>query len=181
MSEVSSPTVEVMQRAQGIALLCLDVDGVLTDGKLYVLSDGVEAKTFHIRDGLGLKMLMTGGVKTAIITGRKSASAQARAKELGLDYFFEGVENKLRVVKDLMATLSIAAQAVAFMGDDLPDLASLRACGLAVTVADAPDIMKRNAHFVTRGRGGDGAVREVCELILQAKDLLQSQLETYRQ
>ncbi|MFN0314655.1 MAG: KdsC family phosphatase [Burkholderiales bacterium] len=170
---------EVLERARPIQLLCLDVDGILTDGRLYFLSNGLEAKAFHIRDGLGLKMLMNAGIKTAVITGRKSEAAQARAMELGMNYFHQGVQDKLKVVQELRTEMAIDMAAVAFMGDDLPDVCALRACGFAVTVPEAPEAVRAYAHYVTRERGGHGAVREVCELILEAKELLQPELDRY--
>ncbi len=170
---------KVLARAKNTTLLCLDVDGIMTDGRLYLQSDGVEAKAFHIRDGLGLKLLMAGGVSTAIITGRQSPSAQARAAELGITYFHQGVADKRQVMHDLMAKMSVGREAVAFMGDDLPDLAALRLCGLAITVPEAPEIVRANTHYVTRCQGGHGAVREVCELILHAQGKLQAQLDRY--
>lgn len=166
-------------RAAPIRLLCLDVDGVLTDGKLHFLSDGVEAKSFNIRDGLGLKLLMNAGVQTAIITGRRSPAVRARAQELGIPHYFEGVEHKRAVAEQLLAQLALPPQALAAMGDDLPDLPMLRAGGLALTVPDAPEWVKAHAHYVTHRRGGEGAVREVCELILRAQDRLQSALDGY--
>jgi 3-deoxy-D-manno-octulosonate 8-phosphate phosphatase (KDO 8-P phosphatase) len=175
---MSAPS-EVLKRARPIQLLCLDVDGILTDGRLYFLSNGVEAKAFHIRDGLGLKMLMNAGIKTALITGRNSEAAKARAAELGLNYFHQGVRDKRKVVHELRAEMAIEMAAVAFMGDDLPDICALRACGLAVTVPEAPGAVRAYTHYVTRESGGQGAVREVCELILDAKDLLQTELDRY--
>lgn len=179
MTSPATYSADVRARARKIELLCLDVDGILTDGKLYFLSSAVEAKAFHIRDGLGLKMLMNGGVRTAIITGRKSEAAQTRAAELGMTYFYQGVEHKLKTVHELRTKMSIDLTAVAFMGDDLPDLAAMRACGLSVTVPEAPEVVRANAHFITRQGGGHGAVREICELILSAKGRLQSELERY--
>lgn len=170
---------EVLERARTIKLLCVDVDGILTDGRLYFLSNGVEAKAFHIRDGLGLKMLMNAGIKTAVITGRDSEAAQARAAELGLNYFYHGVQDKLNVIHELRAKMAIDMAAVAFMGDDLPDISALRACGLSVTVPEASQAVRAHTHYVTRERGGHGAVREVCELILDAKNLLQPELDRY--
>lgn len=159
----------VRARAARVRLLCLDVDGVLTDGRLYFLTDGVEAKSFNIRDGLGLKLLMSAGVRTAIITGRRSPAARARAGELGLNYFFEAVEDKRAVASGLAKDLGLSMDALAAMGDDLPDLPMMRAGGLALTVPDAPALVKQHAHYVTRQQGGMGAVREACEFILQCQ------------
>lgn len=174
------PTDEALRdRAAGIRLLCLDVDGVLTDGRLHFLANGIEAKSFHIRDGLGLKLLMSAGIGTVIITGRRSPSARARAAELGIAHFFEGVEDKRAAATTLAKDLGLPFQALAAMGDDLPDLPLMRACGLALTVPDAPDLLKHHAHYVTCQAGGYGAVREACELILQAQGKLDDMLRPY--
>lgn len=176
----SAPDDEALRaRAERIRLLCLDVDGVLTDGRLYFLSDGVEAKSFNIRDGLGLKLLMGAGVRTAIITGRRSPAARARAGELGLDYFFEAVADKRAVAAGLAKDLGLPMDALAAMGDDLPDLPMMRAGGLALSVPDAPALVRQHAHYVTRQHGGMGAVREACELILQCQGRLDNLLKDY--
>jgi len=169
----------MLARAAGIRLLCLDVDGVLTDGRLYFLSDGVEAKSFNIRDGLGLKLLRAAGIGTAILTGRRSPAARARAAELGLEHYFEGVEDKRASAERLARELGLPLQALAAMGDDLPDLPLMRACGLALTVPDAPDLLKHHAHYVTRQAGGQGAVREACEMIMQAQGRLDDVVRGY--
>ena len=179
MTSTAAYSADVLARARNIQLLCLDVDGILTDGKLYFLSNGVEAKAFHIRDGLGLKMLMSSGINTAVITGRKSEAAQARAAELGMTFFHQGVEHKLKTVHELRTKMAIDLAAVAFMGDDLPDVAAMRACGLGITVPEAPEVVRANTHYVTRQNGGRGAVREVCELILSAKGRLQPELDRF--
>jgi 3-deoxy-D-manno-octulosonate 8-phosphate phosphatase (KDO 8-P phosphatase) len=168
-----------MDRARRIALLGLDVDGVMTDGKLYFLANGVEAKAFNIRDGLGLKMIMRGGVITAIITGRKSASVESRAAELGITHIYQGVDDKVAVIDALLSKISIEWGQFAFVGDDLPDLPILRRCGLGVTVPDAPRLLREHAHYITQQKGGEGAVREACELILEAKGSLQPEFERY--
>ncbi len=150
-------------------LLCVDVDGVLTDAGMYYGPDGEVLKKFNTRDGLGLARVREAGVAVAIISGEDSAIVHARAAKLEIDQVFSGVANKLDVVKDLAARHNIAPDEVAYIGDDLNDLAAMEYVGLACAVADAADPIKGAAHYVTKRRGGDGAVREVCELIIAAK------------
>jgi 3-deoxy-D-manno-octulosonate 8-phosphate phosphatase (KDO 8-P phosphatase) len=170
---------EVDQRARGIRLLVLDVDGVLTDGRLYYGGDEVELKAFHIQDGHGLKMLRESGIEVAIITGRTSQAVERRAQNLGVQYVYQGVGDKLAVFEELLASLGLGATAAAGMGDDLPDLPILRRCGLAVTVPEAPALIRSHAHYVTSLHGGSGAVREVCELLMQAQGTLERKLQEY--
>jgi 3-deoxy-D-manno-octulosonate 8-phosphate phosphatase (KDO 8-P phosphatase) len=162
-----------------VRLLVLDVDGVLTDGTLYYSANGEELKAFNIHDGLGIKMLRAGGVEPAIITGRSSRALDLRAENLGIRHVYQGAERKLAAFEHLLQKLTLTPDQVACMGDDLPDLALLERCALAVTVPDAPDLVRARAHYVTRRRGGGGAVREACELILEAQDRLQAQLAVY--
>jgi 3-deoxy-D-manno-octulosonate 8-phosphate phosphatase (KDO 8-P phosphatase) len=170
---------EVDQRARGIRLLVLDVDGVLTDGRLYYGGDEVELKAFHIQDGHGLKMLRESGVEVAIITGRTSQAVERRAQNLGVQYVYQGVGDKLAVFEELLASLGLGAAAAAGMGDDLPDLPILRRCGLAVTVPEAPALIRSHAHYVTSLHGGSGAVREACELLMRAQGTLEGKMQEY--
>ena len=170
---------DVDQRACGIRLLVLDVDGVLTDGRLYYGGDEVELKAFHIQDGHGLKMLRESGIEVAIITGRTSQAVERRAQNLGVQYVYQGVGDKLAVFEQLLAQLGLSAAAAAGMGDDLPDLPILRRCGLAVTVPEAPALVRSHAHYVTSLHGGSGAVREVCELLMQAQGTLEGKMREY--
>jgi 3-deoxy-D-manno-octulosonate 8-phosphate phosphatase (KDO 8-P phosphatase) len=170
---------ELRERARAIRLLALDVDGVLTDGRLYYGADGVELKAFHIQDGLGLKMLRANGIEVAIITGRESRAVELRARNLGVPYLFQGVEDKLAVFERLLASLSLTPDAAAAMGDDLPDLPLLRRCRLAATVPEAPALVRSHAHYVTLRPGGAGAVREVCELLLDGQGTLEASLQEY--
>jgi len=170
---------ELKQRARAVRLLVLDVDGVLTDGTLYYSANGEELKAFNIHDGLGIKMLQAAGLETAIISGRSSAALEKRAQNLAIRHLYQGVEHKLAAFEELLRELSLAPAQTACMGDDLPDLALLERCGLALTVPDAPDVVRTRAHYVTRRAGGRGAVREACELILEAQDQLHSQLAKY--
>lgn len=166
-------------RAQGIRLLILDVDGVLTNGRLYYGADGDEFKAFHIRDGLGLKMLLATGVEIAIVTGRTSRAVELRAKNLGVLHVFQGVGDKLAVFEQLLKQLALPAEAAAAMGDDLPDLPVLRRCGLAACVPEAPALVRSHSHFIAERSGGAGAVRELCELLMAAQGTLEQAMQDY--
>ncbi len=160
----------LLRRAADIELLVLDVDGVLTDGRLYIDAAGRETKTFHVRDGQGIKALMAGGVVVAAISGRQSAAAAARFGELGVEHYFLGHENKRAAWDELLTRLSItSAERVACIGDDTPDLELMQQAGLAFAVADAHSSTLAGAHWQTRNPGGYGAVREVCDLLLRAR------------
>jgi 3-deoxy-D-manno-octulosonate 8-phosphate phosphatase (KDO 8-P phosphatase) len=160
-------------------LLVLDVDGVLTDGTLYFSSTGEEIKAFNIQDGLGIKLLQASGVAVAIITGRQSRALELRAENLGVRHLYQSAEDKLTAFGGLLSTLALVPAAAACMGDDLPDVPLMRRCGLAVSVPDAPTIVQCHAHYVTRKAGGRGAVRELCELLMDAHGTLTSRLESY--
>jgi 3-deoxy-D-manno-octulosonate 8-phosphate phosphatase (KDO 8-P phosphatase) len=170
---------DIQGRAQGIRLLVLDVDGVLTDGRLYYAEDGAELKAFHIQDGLGIKLLRGSGVEVAIITGRTSGAVTHRATNLGILHVLQGVEDKLLALQQLREGLAIDWGNIAAMGDDLPDLPILRRCGLALTVPDAPALVRRHAHYVTQRSGGAGAVREACELIMKARTTFDTSMQEF--
>jgi 3-deoxy-D-manno-octulosonate 8-phosphate phosphatase (KDO 8-P phosphatase) len=173
------PHAELQQRARRVRLLVLDVDGVLTDGTLYFSAAGEELKAFNIQDGLGVKMLRGGGVEVAIITGRRSAALERRAENLGIARVLQGIDDKLEAFAGMTGELGLTAEQTSCVGDDLPDLPLLRRCGLAVSVPQAPPRVRDAAHYVTQASGGRGAVREVCELILQAQGTLEAQLAPY--
>ena len=156
-------------RARAVRLLTCDVDGVLTDGRIHVDDDGRESKAFHALDGVGLKRLMAEGIAVAWITGSSSASVAHRARLIGVTRLYRGTDDKLPSWEALRAELGLDPAACAHLGDDLPDIPLMRACGLAVTVPHAPGEVKRHAHYVTRLPGGSGAVRELAELILSAR------------
>jgi 3-deoxy-D-manno-octulosonate 8-phosphate phosphatase (KDO 8-P phosphatase) len=165
------------ERLARIELLLLDVDGVLTDGSIVYAQDGGELKTFHVRDGAGLKAWRSVGKKAGIITGRSSKIVSLRAAELGLDAVVQGAEAKLPAFRDVLERLGLGAAQVCYVGDDLPDLPVLDAAGLAVAVADAcPEAIAR-AHYVAQRPGGKGAVREVIELILKSQGLWQAAID----
>ena len=160
---------DVYQRAQVIRLLILDVDGVLTDGRLYFGPKGETLKVFHVRDGHGLKMAQRAGIEVAFVSGRRSDAAYHRAIELGISRFHEGVRDKVAVMEEIMAAMQIQPAEVAAVGDDVVDLPIMSRAGLAVAVADAVPEVVAAAHWVTSLPGGRGAVREVCDLLLKAQ------------
>lgn len=172
---------DVMQLAAQVRLLALDVDGVLTDGRLYFAEDGQELKTFDTQDGHGIKMLMNAGVACAIITGRNTQLVARRAKNLGVTHLMQGREDKLVALRELAAQLGIPLQQIAYVGDDWPDLPAIRAAGLGVAVANAHQELRVHADYVTRLDGGRGAVREVCDLLLNAQDRYDAALAPYLQ
>jgi 3-deoxy-D-manno-octulosonate 8-phosphate phosphatase (KDO 8-P phosphatase) len=169
----------LLERASRIKLAVFDVDGVLTDGRLYFLEDGSEMKAFNTLDGQGIKMLMASGVTTAIISGRNSVATERRARNLGIPHLFQGREDKLVVLEGLIQQLGLSYEQVAHLGDDLPDLPVMRRVGLGMAVANAADFVRRHAHGVTQARGGEGAAREYCELILRAQGNLDAALNHY--
>jgi 3-deoxy-D-manno-octulosonate 8-phosphate phosphatase (KDO 8-P phosphatase) len=160
---------ELRTRAAAVRLLILDVDGVLTDGRLYFTARGEELKCFHVRDGTGIVQLLRAGVQVAIISGRNSQAVDTRAAELGIAHVRQGVDDKLAVLRELLARLDLHIDSVACIGDDSADLPMLNVARLAVAVADAHTSAKAAAHWVTAAAGGQGAVREACDLILAAR------------
>jgi len=165
------------ERAANVRLLVLDVDGVLTDGKLYLDHAGNEMKAFHARDGLGIKTLQRSGIKVAIITGRVSEPVAQRAAQLDIQHVYQGHERKLDAFLDLLDRAGLEPEQTCFTGDDWIDLPVMLRAGLAVAVADAEQRVKQKAHWVTTQKGGHGAVREVCNLILAAQDKEQAVLD----
>ncbi len=160
-------------RAREIRLALFDVDGVLTDGRLYYGPQGEAMKAFNILDGHGLKMLAGTGVATGLLSGRRSDAAAARASELGLAHVILGADDKLARFEALRAELGLDAAQCAFVGDDLPDIPVLARCGFAVAVANAVPEVKAVAHWVTGAAGGQGAVREFCEFVMRAQGTLE--------
>ena len=160
---------QILQRAARVKLAVFDVDGVLTDGRLHYGPNGEDVKVFSTLDGHGLKMLQESGVELAIISGRESKALAKRARDLQITQLFMGVSAKREVFDQLLASLSIDANAVAGLGDDVVDLPFLTRCGFAACVPAAPSYMKEHVHYVTQAEGGRGAVREFCELVLRAQ------------
>lgn len=169
---------KISSRAEKVRLLVLDVDGVLTDGSISYTDSGEEIKTFHVRDGHGLRLVLKAGVEVALITGRTSQAVAHRAHNLKIARIFQGVRDKLEVLRRLQKELHIAPEETAVVGDDLVDLPIMLQAGLAVAVADAPREVRERAHLVTTAPGGRGAVREVCEIILQSKNLWDELLQS---
>jgi 3-deoxy-D-manno-octulosonate 8-phosphate phosphatase (KDO 8-P phosphatase) len=161
--------VSIERRAARIKLLLMDCDGVLTDGRLTLLPDGDEQKSFHARDGHGIVLLHRAGLKSGIISGRSSSFVQRRARELGIEYVLQGCLDKIKDFEELLAQAAVSENEVAFIGDDVTDIPLMQRSELAVAVADAADETRSVAHYVTRLAGGHGAVREVVELILKAQ------------
>ena len=159
----------VSDRARRVRLLCVDVDGVLTDAGMYYGPEGEVLKKFNTRDGMGLARVRDAGVAVAIISGEDSAIVHARAAKLKIDDVFSNADDKRMVIDDLCQRHDLDLSEVAFVGDDLNDLPALECVGLACAVADATEPVKAVAHYVTQRRGGDGAVREVCELLIAAR------------
>ncbi|MGC1508004.1 KdsC family phosphatase [Ketobacter sp.] len=162
-------TEELQSKARKIKLVAFDVDGVMTDGRLYFTSLGDEIKAFNVKDGLGLNLLRETGVEVAIITGRTSELVLRRAKDLKIDNVIQGREDKRRALAELLSELNLTAEQVAYMGDDLPDLAAIQFAGIGVTVADALPIIRQHADIITEKNGGEGAVRELCEWLMSAQ------------
>ncbi|GAB3027030.1 MULTISPECIES: HAD hydrolase family protein [Oleiagrimonas] len=159
----------VRERAARVRLVAFDVDGTLTDGRLWYGADGRETKLFHAHDGLGLKRLHAHGIEVAFITARISHALAERANDLGIAHLYQGQSNKRESLDELLDALSLKPEQAAFVGDDLPDLAPMRVVGLAVAVANAHAWVAEQAHWQTRLRGGEGAAREVCDMILAAQ------------
>lgn len=155
----------LIQRLRPIRLLCLDVDGVLTDGHLYFLGDGRWSQRFCVRDGYGLKLLQSSGVEIALLSGGDVPSGRARAESLGIRHAYFGISDKVAVFHDVAGSLGLLPDQAAFIGDELPDIPLLRGVGFAATVPDAVVEVRRVVHYVTHRPGGDGAVREVADLI----------------
>lgn len=163
---------DILNRAAAIRLAIFDVDGVLTDGALFFDIPGREYKAFHARDGLGIRLLRESGVEVAVISGRKSEIVQRRMENLDVRYCFQGFDDKLEAFGRLKAELGLTDAQVAHVGDDLPDVPLFRRAGLAVAVADAHPLAAEQAHWLTARTGGDGAAREVCDLIMHAQGTL---------
>jgi 3-deoxy-D-manno-octulosonate 8-phosphate phosphatase (KDO 8-P phosphatase) len=159
------------EKARAIKLLILDVDGVLTDGKIVYADRGEELKCFDVKDGHGIKLLLRAGIEVALVTGRKSAAVEHRAQDLGINLVFQKALNKIEAYEELRATQKLRDEELCVMGDDLPDLPILRKCGFSVAVPDSVDEVKREVDYVTNKEAGKGAVREVCEIILKAQGL----------
>ena len=170
---------QLVNHARSVRLLVLDVDGILSDGQLYFGNQGEEIKAFNSLDGHGIKMLQSTGVKVAIVTGRTSHIVAQRAEQLGIELLLQGREDKLTALHQLTQHLQLDWSQMAYMGDDLPDLAAIIKVGLGITVPNAASTMTLYSQYVTQRCGGQGAVREVCDLIMQAQDTWDAALAPY--
>jgi 3-deoxy-D-manno-octulosonate 8-phosphate phosphatase (KDO 8-P phosphatase) len=170
---------DIVEKARHIALAVFDVDGVLTDGGLILGENGAEFKIFHVRDGQGLVMLRESGCRVAVISARNSKIVAERMNSLGIEYVYQGQNEKGKALAELMIKLGLDARQTAYIGDDLLDLPAMKRAGLAVAVADAHPVVRAKAHWVTAARGGHGAAREVCEFIMDAQGTLQAAIRSY--
>ena len=160
---------DLHERAARIKLLLMDCDGVLTDGRIWILESGEDQKAFHTRDGLGIELLHRAGLKSGLISGRVSGAVERRARDLGMSFIWQGHEDKLQAFAQTLVEAEVTNEQVAFVGDDLNDIPLMLQSGLAVAVADAAVETRDHAHYVTTARGGRGAIREVVELILKSQ------------
>ena len=170
---------EAKTRASRLKLMAFDVDGVLSDGTLYYADNGTEMKAFNTLDGAGLNLLQRAGIKIAILTGRKAPCVEKRMQNLKIELLFQGVTNKLETMQGLLAQLDLDLNEAGFMGDDLIDLQVMAACGFSAAPGDAHDLAKRHAQLISSKPGGHGAVREVCEFILEAQGKLDAAIAPF--
>jgi len=167
------------QRMQGIHLILSDVDGVMTSGGISYDNQGVETKTFHVRDGMGIKLWQRTGYRFGVITARSSHIVKLRMDELGVDLVRQGAETKLDVANEIMTEMSLSPEQICYIGDDLTDLALLQNVGLAATVSDGVPEVKKASHLVTKSTGGHGAIRELVEAILKSQNRWEELLRSY--
>ena len=180
MNQGADSATNLKNRAAAVKLIILDCDGVLTDGRITLLPDGDETKSFDVKDGHGIVLALRHGIKVAIISGRQSSAVRARARELGIARLYEKAWNKTGPYEELLQIENVAEQDVCYVGDDVVDIPLMKRSGFAVAVADALDEVKQYAHFVTSADGGRGAVREVIDLIFKAQDKWDQVMERYR-
>ena len=172
---------DILERAKTIKLVIFDVDGVLTDGSLFLGDDGLEYKAFNSRDGHGMKMLQESGVTVAIITGRSSKVVDIRMQSLGIEHVYQGQHDKRLAFFELLEKMQLTPQQVAYVGDDVVDLPVMSKVGLAIAVQDAHSMVLKHAHWQTPNCGGRGAGRDVCEMLMEARGVLQETLDSYLQ
>jgi 3-deoxy-D-manno-octulosonate 8-phosphate phosphatase (KDO 8-P phosphatase) len=170
---------DILEKASKVKLVIFDVDGVLTDGSLFLGDDGQEYKAFNSKDGHGMVMLQQSGVSIAIITGRTSKVVETRMKSLGIKHVFQGQKHKLPAYEEIKRTMQLADDEVAYVGDDVVDLPVMKRVGMAIAVQDAHGLTKEHAHWITPSGGGRGAAREVCEILMKSQDNLDQALEAY--
>ena len=170
---------ELQKRVARVKLLLMDCDGVLTDGRIWILENGEDQKAFHTRDGLGIDLLHRAGLKSGIISGRTSSALERRAQSLGVSYLWQGRDDKRQAFATTLAQVDVTKEEVAYVGDDLTDLPLMVQSGFAIAVGDAVEEVKARAHYVTTASGGNGAVREVVELILKAQGRWEELVKSY--
>jgi 3-deoxy-D-manno-octulosonate 8-phosphate phosphatase (KDO 8-P phosphatase) len=168
-----------LERAKRVRLMLFDVDGVLTDGRLWYGPSGEALKAFHVLDGHGIKMLTQSGVAVALLSGRSSPAVAQRAAELGIAHVLQGIDDKLAAFGPLAARLGLSVEQAGFMGDEVTDLPLLRRCALACAPREAHELVLRHAHYVARAPAGGGAAREVCEFLMRAQGTLEAALDRY--
>lgn len=168
-----------LERARDVRLMIFDVDGVLTDGRIYYSDSGEELKAFSTLDGHGIRMLMSSGVTVAILTGRRSDVVSHRARNLGIAHVLQGIDNKRSAFLGLTASLGIVAAHCGYMGDDVVDLPVMTRCGFAASTREAPEIVRRHAHFIATQPAGCGAAREVCEAVMRSQGKLDAAIAPY--
>ena len=169
MDSHSQTAKDITARARRIKLLLMDCDGVLTDGRLWLTSDGDEQKAFHARDGQGISLLHRAGLQTGIITGRTSSAVDRRARDLKMSYVRQYAKDKIKALEEILAEAGVTTDECGYIGDDVGDIPVMRRVGLAVAVSDAVEETKQAAQYITALKGGQGAVREVCDLVLKAQ------------
>ena len=171
---------DLIEKIRKVKVLILDVDGVLTDGRIIISDDGQETKCFSVRDGHGLKLIQRAGIEVIFLTGRKSGVVEHRARELGIKKVYQGVLDKLSVFNEILAAEGLVPEQVAYAGDDIVDLPVLSRVGFSITVSDAHDEVLRAVDLVTKNPGGRGAIREVCEMILKTQGKWEELMGRYR-
>jgi 3-deoxy-D-manno-octulosonate 8-phosphate phosphatase (KDO 8-P phosphatase) len=176
---VKPETSDINNRAQRIKLLLMDCDGVLTDGRLWLMVAGDEQKAFHVRDGQGISLCHRAGLRTGIITGRTSSAVERRAQGLKMSYVRQEAKDKIKALDEILADAGVTADECAYIGDDVGDIPVMHRVALAVAVADAVTETKQAAHYVTELKGGAGAVRAVCDLILKAQGKWDAVMERF--
>jgi 3-deoxy-D-manno-octulosonate 8-phosphate phosphatase (KDO 8-P phosphatase) len=177
--KITEINTSIINRARNIKLLVLDVDGVLTSGQLFFTNSGEEIKAFNSLDGHGIKMLQNSGVKVAIITGRTSHIVEKRAVSLGINILIQGREDKLAALQEIRREHSFELHEIAHMGDDHPDLPLIKCLGLGISVDNAHWLVKQHAHWISQFKGGEGAVREACDLIMMAQGTFNDSINAY--
>lgn len=170
---------ELIDRIKGIKILILDVDGVLTDGKIFMDDSGNELKGFNVRDGHGIKLVIRGGIEVIFLTGRRSRVVEHRARDLGVKELYQKALNKKEVLDQILKEKKVSPSAVAYIGDDIIDIPVLRIAGFSVAVADAHEEVKKIVDYITKKKGGEGAVREICEILLKVQGIWEGLVDRY--